>query len=60
MNEVIEIFGKRVKIVSEVTANSPGSKEFCEFCALKKFCIQSTLPCLDANGKFVRHFEEVK
>lgn len=57
MDEVIEIFGKRLKIVQD----EDGSCYFCEECAIKFFCLdvlQITV-CKDARGRTNRHFELV-
>lgn len=54
MDEVIEIFGKRLKIVKD----EDGSCYFCDFCAIKVSCANAYIPiCEDAEGKTNRHFE---
>lgn len=59
MDETIEIFGKRLKVVKD----EDGSCYFCEECAIKVFCLDMRvyMPiCEDANGETNRHFELVK
>lgn len=58
MEEVIEIFGKRVKIVQDES----DSCNYCDKCALEQICYD-ILPadetfCKDAEGDENRHFEE--
>ena len=54
MDEVIELFGLRVKIVQD-------ENKGCGKCALKGFCYPSTytMPCKDANGNTNRIFIKV-
>ena len=58
MEEVIEIFGKRLKIVQD----ADDSCYFCEKCAIRVFCLDM-MPhifiCKDARGSVNRHFELV-
>lgn len=51
MNEVIELFGLRLKIVQD-------ENKGCGKCALKGFCYPTTypMPCKDANGNTNRIF----
>lgn len=57
MEEVIEIFGKRLKIVTDEDEGC----HFCEYCAINVFCAKAYIPiCEDAEGKTNRHFELVK
>ena len=53
MGEVIEIFGKRLKIVQDADDGAFS----CEECVIRVYC---WIPiCEDAEGKVNRHFEEV-
>lgn len=54
MGEVIEIFGKRLKIVQDES----DSVKNCHQCVLKAICYMQVI-CRDAKGKTNRHFEEV-
>ena len=57
MDEVIENFRKRLKIVQDNDDNS----KYCERCALEAVCYEITdvrmVFCEDAEGKVNRHFE---
>lgn len=55
MNQVIEIFGRKLTIVEDNTNN-------CTKCTLKDFCYPHTYPypCKAADGSINRHFEIVK
>lgn len=58
MDKTIEIFGKRLKIVTD----EDNSAEICEKCAVKTICwsTMSRIPaCRDAKSDTYRHFEEV-
>ncbi len=58
MDEIIEIFGKRLKVVQD----NFDSSDYCEICAIKDACWRrgSSIPfCKDAKGYLNRHFEEV-
>ena len=58
MGEVIEIFGKRLKIVQD----NDTSDDFCKKCAIMCICwnTMNGIPfCRNAKGKINRHFEEV-
>lgn len=58
MDEVIEMFGKRLKVVTDESDDA----RTCEECALEDICWEGwrELPfCEDAEGKMNRHFEEV-
>ena len=56
MNDIIEIFGRRLKIVENDNTNN------CQQCALKDFCFPHgyPYPCKDTKGNVNRHFEVVK
>ena len=56
MEGVIEIFGRRLKIVENDGLNN------CQKCAIKDFCYPHgyPMPCKDAKGNSNRHFEIVK
>ena len=55
MGEVIEIFGRKLKIVEDNSRN-------CTKCALKDFCYPYgyPMPCKAADGSYNRRFELVK
>ena len=58
MGEVIEIFGKRLKIVTDES----DSADYCyNECAIHNICYKGCYRCVceDAEGKMNRHFEEV-
>lgn len=56
MDEVIEIFGKRLKIVTD----NDDSADYCLKCAIKYTCfnvIGAGVICKDSRGRVNRHFE---
>lgn len=57
MDEVIEMFGKKLKVVTDES----NSADFCYMCAVKVYCWKGGGDpiCEDAEGKENRHFEEV-
>ncbi len=58
MDEIVEIFGKRLKIVQDMD----GGSDFCKKCAIEHICfnvIGAGIICKDAKGEVNRHFEEV-
>lgn len=60
MDEIVEIFGKRLKIVQDESDDA----RICEKCAVEDICYNvngnHSLPfCRDTKGKAIRHFEEV-
>ena len=58
MEEIVEIFGKRLKVVTDMD----DSTYFCDICAVKKNCLNATgyMPfCTNAEGNMNRHFEEL-
>lgn len=58
MEEIVEIFGKRLKVVKD----EDNSAEICEKCAMEKICwsTMTRIPaCRDAKSETYRHFEEV-
>ena len=61
MEEIVEIFGKRLKIVTDNDDNNVA--DYCDICAVADECWETAnrLPfCRDTKGKVNRHFEEVK
>lgn len=55
-DQIIEIFGKRVKIINDEYS----SAESCKACALLEACYSSRYTlCQTADEKFNRHFVEV-
>ena len=52
--QIIEIFGKRLKVVAD-------NDDECTNCALKKECndMSRAWPCKKSDGSFNQHFEEV-
>ena len=54
MEQVIEIFGKRLKVVAD-------NGDECTNCALKKVCndMSRFWACEKSDGSFNQHFEEV-
>lgn len=59
MEDVVEIFGKRLKVVQDMD----DSAYFCNECSLKYVCFNvignTGIICKDTEGKMNRHFEEV-
>lgn len=55
MDEIVEIFGKRLKIVQDEN----DSAKQCFQCVLKAICYMQVI-CKDAKGNTNRHFELVK
>ena len=58
MDEIIEIFGKKLKIVQDEN----NGVDYCDICAVEDECwaITGRMPfCEDAKGKINRHFEVV-
>ena len=59
MDEIVEIFGKRLKIVKDMDDNADN----CVKCAIKYYCynvIGGGIICKDVKGRTNRHFECVK
>ena len=58
MEDVIEIFGKRLKVVTDESDD----ERICKKCAVEDICNYAnvTVFCEDAEGKMNRHFEELK
>lgn len=54
--DIIEIFGRKLKIVENDTSNN------CKECALNDFCYPRDYPypCKDSNGNINRHFKKAQ
>ena len=53
--DIIEIFGRKLKIVENDNSNN------CKECALDDFCYPKDYPppCKDSNGNINRHFKKI-
>lgn len=59
MEEIVEIFGKRLKVVTDEN----GSCCYCKLCDIRSYCgntASGTPVCENTKGNVNRHFEEVK
>ena len=60
MDEVIEIFGKRLKIVQDESDSADYCYDMCDIGSICYSVMIKKRVCEDAEGKMNRHFECVK